>query len=330
MLIIVEGPDGVGKTTLVRKLAGYLGRNATVRVLKAGPPRGHPLDEYVLPLLDYRPDVLDGREHVICDRWHLGELVYPTVLDRPTRLSTPVLRYVEMFLAARGAVVAHVSDAPSDLERVLRDRGDDLVRPEQAGLMVDLFHRAVGESTLPVLAVEARDSSATTVESVVGYAMRPALAASRTSNFVTYVGTPYPRYLLVGDVRGVRRPGDSPDDLARRHGLLPAFLPYENTCGEYLLRAVTSALPTAPDRRLGAVGVVNANDVDNLYGVWSGLGRPHVVPLGRRAEDTVRHTLPLAARTNQLYDVPHPQYWKRFHYADHERYGKMITGSWEL
>lgn len=329
MLIVVEGPDGVGKSTLVEKLAERLESHGTVHVMKAGPPRDHPLDEYVLPLLGYRPT--DGRTHVICDRWHLGELVYPTVLDRPTRLSTPVFRYVEMFLAGRGAVVVHVTDSPADLERVLRDRGDDLVRPEQAALMVDLFHRAVGESSLPVLAVEARDSSPTIVQSVVSFALRPELVAARTSSFVTYVGAPHPRYLLVGDVRGVRRPGESLDDLARRHGLLPAFLPYENTCGEYLLRAVTSSLPKrGTPRRLADVGLVNANDVDNLYGVWSGLGRPFVVPLGRKAEDTVRRTLPPYARTNVFADVPHPQYWKRFHYSDHERYGKMITGSWEL
>ena len=49
MLIIVEGPDGAGKTTLVAALATALrasSDSASVDVLHRGPPVAHPLLEY--------------------------------------------------------------------------------------------------------------------------------------------------------------------------------------------------------------------------------------------------------------------------------------------
>ena len=69
MLIVLEGPDGSGKTTAVRKLTqrGAL-RGATV--LHFGPIEKDPLEEYELALQWYRPGT---RQHVICDRLHLGD-----------------------------------------------------------------------------------------------------------------------------------------------------------------------------------------------------------------------------------------------------------------
>ena len=44
-LIILEGPDGSGKTTAAEKLATELGHNTAV-VLHKGPPKRLPLHEY--------------------------------------------------------------------------------------------------------------------------------------------------------------------------------------------------------------------------------------------------------------------------------------------
>ena len=50
MLIVIEGCDGVGKTSLARDLCERTG--AEYRHL--GPPQAHPLEEYVLPLDGYQ------------------------------------------------------------------------------------------------------------------------------------------------------------------------------------------------------------------------------------------------------------------------------------
>jgi thymidylate kinase len=314
-LIIIEGPDGVGKSTLVQRIVDVFGSNNKINVLKAGPPRGHPLDEYVLPLLKYRHG-----EFVICDRWHLGELVYPTVLDRPTKMSTTVLSYVEKFLASRGAIVVHVTDHADSLERVLAARGDDLVLPEQAKLMIDLFADAALDSTLPVIEVEARDTSDDTVSAIISFAMRQVRPVAPLADFVTYVGRPRPRFLLMGDVRGVN--GPAPYDLR------PAFMPYPGSCGEYLLRAVESSFtPHERVERMAEVGIANANDVDDVYKLWKALERPVVVGLGHKAQVTLCRRLP--GYTSSGTNAPHPQYWKRFRHRDYEEYGTMITGSWE-
>src|ERR687897_2440373 len=84
LLVILEGPDGAGKSTLSRELAASL-RAAypadSISEFHKGPPHHHPLVEYEQPLFHYRPGT--GR-HIICDRWHVGEAVYPEVLGRAT------------------------------------------------------------------------------------------------------------------------------------------------------------------------------------------------------------------------------------------------------
>lgn len=319
MLIIVEGPDGTGKSTLVEELRLKMKFRGGISVLKADRPRKHPLDEYVTPLLDLEREVgrITNGMNVICDRWHLGELVYPTVLDRPTQLTDPVFRYVEMFLASRGALVVRLTDDSDELEAVLRRRGDDLVLPEQAKLMLQLFDETATCSTLPTLRVPARTADIKTLQRIFTAAEHVGRQAYLIRKLATYVGAPFPKYLLVGDVRG----GDPVT-----HGLKPAFMPYPNSCGEYLMKSVLSATRhLVTNRRLENAGIVNANDVDDLRSAWARLGAPAVIPLGRLAEKTVRAELPAQAAVES---VPHPQYWKRFHHRDHLDYGKMITGSW--
>src|SRR5215212_9925147 len=104
MLIILEGPDCSGKTTLADQLQVEIERTTKEEVLRlsSGPPTGHPLDEYVVPLLGYRPAT---GTHIICDRLHWGETVYPMILKRPSGLDGAIFAYIEAFLMSRGAYV---------------------------------------------------------------------------------------------------------------------------------------------------------------------------------------------------------------------------------
>lgn len=70
-ILIVEGADATGKTTFCKRYASIYG----ARYLHAEAPEHNDwLDEYVLPLLHDQP--------IICDRWHLGELVWPEAFNR--------------------------------------------------------------------------------------------------------------------------------------------------------------------------------------------------------------------------------------------------------
>src|SRR5690348_14510865 len=104
MLIILEGPDGAGKTTLANEIIRFftglsLHRHEPIELLHKGPCISHPLDEYELPLINYRP----GAKHIVCDRWHLGEAIYPAILKRNTKWDVAIDRHIELFLRSRGA-----------------------------------------------------------------------------------------------------------------------------------------------------------------------------------------------------------------------------------
>jgi thymidylate kinase len=311
LLIILEGPDGAGKSTFAQEIVAHLAthHDGNVTVRKAGPPTRHPLDEYVTPLLEYEPG---GSEHIICDRWHVGEWVYPRVKGRPTRMDRPVLNYVEAFLRSKGAVTVVLNPPVATLQDRVYRRGDDYVRVGE----LPVLHEAYSARELPELPTMSYilgdpHPDRNHVAAVVLQAARCAAAASRFNPFVTPVGSLQPRALILGDVRGC---GGGDRCRHTQHHLTSgtAFMPYAATSGHYLLGALehTSLIHSSV--------FANACDVDDPTSVWAAYRQPPVVTLGRNAH----RLLDLAGLPHA--SAPHPQFIRRFHHREAERYGKLI------
>ena len=304
MLIILEGPDCARKTTLARDIVTRLAvidPTSRIELLHRGPPTRHPLDEYVTPLLDYRPDT--GR-HIICDRWHWGEMVYPTVLNRKTKMDFAIFRYIEMFLQSRGAVTTLMCPPLEELEACMARRGDGLIERWQLPDLRWKFSQTQDISTTGNLV-----SHRPTPDSVIANAQSAERRAAGLNSFVTPVGHPSPEFIIFGDVRGCS--GIDCDHKIAHSTLGPAFMPYNGTSGHYLLSAL--------NHQLTAWGMMLANvcDVDDVQKLNVDR-RCKVLALGKNAhrrlnELNIRHAA-----------VPHPQYVRRFHHLAAPLYGQLI------
>lgn len=289
MLIIVEGGDGAGKSTLIERLVKQLQHDepdAKVEVLHRGPPTQHPLDEYVTPLLGYRPG---ANHHIICDRWHVGEWVYPEVMGRTTQADRAIWYYIEMFLHSRGAFVIYPKVDPEQQAEWFAKRGDDMVAVHQLAKIEAGYNHMRGQHLLPNYH---RDMNhLTAVDNLIVHACHRERMSMRLSHLVTYIGPPRPEWLLVGDIRNATYDGD----------LRPAFMPYRGTSGHYLLSALRR-------HQFTGLGIINANDVDDaLWAQYRIFEDVPVVALGNHAHGKMNGT---GVHHN---GVPHPQYVRRFH-----------------
>lgn len=294
MLIILEGPDGAGKTTLAAELAGYLATlypDRELRVLHKGPPTEHPLREYEHPLVGYRAG---GNVDIICDRWHLGEVVYPTIFGRPSQLTPEVLWHIESYLLRLGALLVECSAPPAVLTSRLEARGDDLVDASMINGLVDGYLTAVNQTRLRV-------TWSTTLATIATAANEQARSYRGLADYQTYLGPRFPSLLLLGDTR------KDPEDPA-------AFLPWSSSSGRYLIRT----LQRCANDGVRAIGIANAVDTDDPEALWLDLGEPEVVALGKRAAKAL-------SRTKVPYrTVAHPQYVRRFHHAESAAYAAWL------
>lgn len=309
MLILCDGTDGAGKSTFTTRLIEYLDRHRpgdTVELWHAGKPTSHPIDEYVTPLINYRP----GRgHHIICDRWHWGEQVYPVVKGRSTAFDPPTHRYTELFLRSRGALGVHIWRDVVELQDVFRDRGEFILTDDELHTTQRLFTTAYNASTIAKQVI--RPDEPDVVEYVVAEAARAELKARSVANLVTYVGPPQADTLLLGDVRN--------DPTVHPNG--PAFMPFPATSGAFLMRALYGS--GMIDTLDGGVGIANACDVDDLRDIIAAV-RPHsVVTLGANAFRAYEEQRPLGS--HDFGAVPHPQFVRRFHNKFCEDYGVAIS-----
>lgn len=309
MLIIVEGPDGTGKTTLANRLRDHLGKRVA-KVIHRGPPTTDSLlTEYALPLTDYVPGA--GR-HVICDRWHLGELVYPKLVNRPSLATSVTYHYLELFLASRGALLVYLEVDPEETARRIIERGltvGDSVDPAFVRRQRYDFEAAASGAKITSLCVGESIPFTQAIDSIVHLADHAERTVTPLAAHPTYVGMPRPSVLMLGDVRGPSNPGYA-----------TAFAPLPSTSGDYLWSALESA--PLPSHMAGAgYGAANANEGD-ARDLWLRLGQPPTVALGNNA---LRGAISAGFDRSELGVVTHPQYWRRFHHRYSREYAEVLS-----
>jgi hypothetical protein len=293
-IIVLEGPDLVGKSTLARQLSARL---VNAECLKQGPPSGSVdiLEQYLRPIQDwcYEPMLVRPR-WLILDRWHVGELFYGPLLRGKSLLTGQQADYIDMVLQTFGCNFTYVTESPRVLEQRWDVRGDGLIKREW---LADLYHdysewmsqrsHWAGQQTVGI------DHH--------GFEMRERPQSPMAGS---YIGPRNPKVLLLGDERA-------------DHRFVFPFVPARATSGHWLMGALHAA-----DVNHMHVGIMNANETNaqQLLTQWDALGRPPVITLGRNAQ----RAWMTGVTIQSAHYLNHPQHERRFHYAKMERYGQAI------
>lgn len=304
MLIICEGIDGTGKTTLSNHLASILPGESTV--IHHAKPTKH-------PLLEYEGDVLDSYNlgsgmHQIHDRFHIGETIWPIVFNRKTEYTPEMYYHTQLFLQSRGAVLVLCAEEEEILLDRLTQRGEDALPLDLTTIenVQQDFVSALSGSLLPPYLHVISKPHLLNYEAMIAAAASRELRAARVLHLSgAYVGSLTPHVLLVGEKYGTARRGK--EDVR-----LP-FVPWPSASGHFLMKTIMDAKPS--------FGIVNSFIDDRpepLWELWMQLGSPSVVALGRESDAELhRQDVPHAV-------VPHPQYVRRFYQHQHEKYREVI------
>ena len=255
-LTIVEGVDGAGKSTLIDRL------NKTESI-HCGPLKRNPLDEYIMSLSHY-----DGGQDIVCDRLHVGELVYGPIYRGESKLTEQMRRYVEMFLESRGAVKITLDAPLHEIARRLELRGEDFLQPEDLE-RVWRFYRHYGSDN-GWLVLDNPD-----VDVVHSVALSAQERVADLLMFPRYVGNVEPDVLFVVHTNQTPFP----------------LMPYAESPGEMFFASIPDGV---------RVGVTSA-DTD-LSLLWETLRFPRVITLG-----TVALARSRASDLKVRQSVPHPQ-----------------------
>jgi hypothetical protein len=311
MIIILEGSDGAGKTTLAARLKA---RMPDAIELHSGPLRSDPFTEYEERLADW-----DGVTPIIADRWHIGELVYGPIFRGESKLDVVGRWHIDAFLVARGAMVVYLCPPLELIADRVAARGDDMVDVTHLPAIYDTYETAISSDVMPTMHVGCTDPENCTghdhkiplVEEIVEDAYSRWLHTNHLRRFTTYIGSSAPDYLILGERR---------NDPEAYHA---AFVPTGATSGRFMLEHLLPVLGSET-----SIGIANACEED-VYELWCSLARPPIVALGNAAYEAACRSLHERGLTGRvpLGAVPHPQYIRRFHNKSGALYARTIISA---
>ena len=153
MIIIIEGPDGAGKTTLANKIkdqTGYLLMHRSQP--KTEEDKKRMMDEYM--------QVIKSGKNCVFDRSWYSEMVYGPVMRDASVITYPQMYELERMLARNGALIIHCTGPEIALWKRCLKRGEDYITDRETfskiytgfdELMHDVPH------IVPVLTYEYKD-----------------------------------------------------------------------------------------------------------------------------------------------------------------------------
>lgn len=151
MLFILEGLDATGKTTLARDITAHIKKahpndRVIYRHSKAPKPGATWASEYGRPITEwYRPGC---GHHLILDRFHLGELVWPHFFERPMLFDDESFEVVDSLIRRNGGIVVYCFRDHDLIRETMKSRGEEVYSLKQLRDLELLFHGALQKSSL--------------------------------------------------------------------------------------------------------------------------------------------------------------------------------------
>lgn len=293
-IIILEGPDGGGKTTLAQRLA----KEHHFRVIKTGPPQ--PGENLLRSYSFSLASALADDRPVVFDRHYLGESIYGPILREADTLGEYGRDLLERVCRARGVRVLVVLPNYERVYDAWAKKTEDLV--EDPGQLHHVYQRYTQQLTR-CRWMQSLDPYLS--ESLVTWQLHDPLPTLPPGA----VGNPTADTLFVGE---------------RISPASPYFMfdwPFhdEGACSRYLWDRLRDA---GIDER--SIAFCNATHRDyhlthpNLDRTLCHHQWKHVVALGKTAVTELKG-LGVEPR-----EVPHPQFWKRFHAHEDKTYEKLL------
>jgi thymidylate kinase len=298
--IVIEGPDGSGKTTLIDKLRRQTTINwPIVHVVQPGVPD----IRQMIALIKAGP--------IIFDRFHLSPIVYGEVLRAGPELDEHDRWALEGMLKARGflTVICLTSVERMCLNNRAAEQMFESVREKEIvrRLLLGYLRSAVDGFAHGVVVFDYQVQSNA---DLIDYILNCDLGVAPEG----VLGTPSPTRWLVGDER-------NDDDT------LLEDVPFYAPCTGHILMG--GSLLTRSFKRLGwtwdttalSNSVLGGKEVD-LAGVYKRLGEPRVViALGKVAYAR------LCEQGITSAGMFHPQAWRRFKSKEEERYARELEAA---
>lgn len=338
-LVVLEGPDGSGKTTL----AEALGREGYEYAHCGAPEK---------PAFYYYMDGLRSTQGpTVMDRFHVGSYVYGTAFRHMDDLSDYERWTLEGTVLGQGGVMIYTCP-PAHVTAKNLERGPDNEEatiyevPEKQLEIRQLYEHFMSRRTqLPLINYD-YSSAPNALEAVVANVKMLHRQFEREAMLppdVPVVGNIVnPKYVFVADEPSTRPkilqrsrqlyPGDAAKQQRFQTGVF-AMADYYNkvpfqkcTSGRYLHLTLTTADIPLTDYCIFNSRLLEGQEIAQYLGpdVFEssapGWKNAEVVALGNEADKR----LTVAGFPHRT--VPHPSYWKRFHYRDIYGYAKQLKG----
>lgn len=146
MIIVVEGPDGAGKTTLCELMLEHSGQlGVPAMIVHHGPSPVNPMTAYMREISDHERTLERSPSLLIMDRFHYGDLVYGTSRRTSPRLKLADFSYLnQMLFRLGGRVVIMIPPVAETLRRLHEKEEEPPVRLHSERAMFELL----GKTTL--------------------------------------------------------------------------------------------------------------------------------------------------------------------------------------